>query len=216
MNISKKVPVIVSIVLVLIWVFLGYRSAMRIDGLTADPVYNRKVTITEDVRVVDRAKTLEEVLSDGKQYDYSDIPSGSTGSAWISYSRRYSYINDPETDVHAFEVSFYLDDDPIRAAIKTGPESLLDEDDIYYKKIENYEEIISEYNQKVKEAKAKWGIQLLLRILTGLAVAAVFSIFFLLECIVANKIKMHPVVFGIISFIYVLMLLFAMFVSTFF
>ena len=46
--------------------------------------------------------------------------------------------------------------------------------------------------------------------LTGIVVAAVFSGIFWLECFIANKLKMHPVGFGIICFLYVLMLLFAM------
>lgn len=210
MNISKKVPIIVTIVLVLLWGFLGYRSAMNIDARVASPHYIQEVILAEDVRVVDIEKSIDAVLYDGEAYDHSDIPAGSIGTARITYSRWHSIINDPETEVHAFGVDFYSDGKSIHAGIKTGPDSQLDVDEIHYKKIENYAEIISEYNQKVTEAKKVWRKQLILRIVTGLIFAAVFSAIFFIECIVANKIKMHPVVFGILSFIYSLMLLAAL------
>ena len=207
MNISKKVPIIVTIVLVLIWCSLGFLSAERIEGNTADPAFSPKVTLTEDVSVVDRNKVADAVLSDGNQYDHSDIPAGTVGTAFITYGRRHHIINDPETDIHRFRVSFYINEEYISAYVKTGPESQLDEDDIHYRNIENYEEIISEYNQKVTESKNEWRMQLIKRILTGLVIAAAFSVFFFAECIVANKIKMHPFLFGILCFVYSLMLL---------
>ena len=210
MNISKKVPIIVTIVLVLLWGFLGYRSAMNIDARVASPDYIQEVILAEDVRVIDVEKAIDAVLYDGEAYDHSDIPAGSIGTARITYSRRHSIINDPETEVHAFGVDFYSNGNSIHAGIKTGPNSQLDVDEIYYKKIENYEEIISEYNKKVGEEKAKWRMQLLGRMLTGLLFAAVFSAIFFIECIVANKIKMHPTAFGLFCFLYVLVLLFFM------
>ena len=210
MNISKKVPIIVTIVLVLLWGFLGYRSAMNIDARVASPDYIQEVILAEDVRVIDVEKAIDAVLYDGETYDHSDIPAGSIGTARITYSRRHSIINDPETEVHAFGVDFYSNGNSIHAGIKTGPDSQLDVDEIYYKKIENYEELISEYNKKVSEEKAKWRMQLLGRMLTGLLFAAVFSAIFFIECIVANKIKMHPTAFGLFCFLYVLVLLFFM------
>lgn len=211
MNISKKVPIIVTVILVLLWCFLGYLSAERIEGTTASPAFLSKVTITEDVRIVDINQVIDAALSDDKQYDHTDIPAGTVGTAFIPYGRRHHIINDPETDIHSFRVSFYLNEEHIEAQMKTGPESKLDEDDIYYRKFENFEEIISEYNQKTRDAKSEWRKQLIQRILTGLIAAAVFSVFFFIECIVANKIKMHPVVFGILCFIYCLVLLAAIF-----
>ncbi len=211
MNISKKVPITVTLILVLLWSFLGFLSAEHIEGKTADPAFFSKVTLSEDVSIVDKNKLIDAALSDDKQYNHTDIPAGTVGTAFITYGRRHHIINDPETDIHSFRVSFYLNEEKIEAQAKTGPESKLDEDNIYYKKIENIEEIISEYNQKVREAKREWGKQLFQRILTGLIVAAVFSVFFFIECIVANKIKMHPVVFGILCFIYCLVLLAAVF-----
>ena len=196
MNISKKVPITVTVILVLLWSFLGFLSAERIEGKTADPAFFPKVTLSEDVSIVDKNKLIDAALSDDKQYDHTDIPAGTVGTAFITYGRRHHIINDPETDIHSFRVSFYLNEEKIEAQAKTGPESKLDEDNIYYKKFENIEEIISEYNQKVREAKRD---------------AAVFSVFFFIECIVANKIKMHPVVFGILCFIYCLVLLAAIF-----
>ena len=210
MNISKKVPIIVTIVLVLLWGFLGYRSAMNIDARVASPDYIQEVILAEDVRVIDVEKAIDAVLYDGEAYDHSDIPAGSIGTARITYSRWHSIINDPETEVHAFGVDFYSNGNSIHAGIKTGPNSQLDVDEIYYKKIENYEELISEYNKKVGEEKAKWRMQLLGRMLTGLLFAAVFSAIFFIECIVANKIKMHPTAFGLFCFLYVLVLLFFM------
>ena len=206
MNISKKVPIIVSVILVLLWVFLGFLSAERIEGKSADPAFFRDVKLTEDVTIVDMNKVLDAVF-DEKEYDHTVIPAGSVGNIYIIYGRRHHIINNPETDIHSFRVSFNIKEEYVSAHVKTGPESQLDESDIYYKKIENYEEIISEYNQKVKEAKAEWRNQLIQRILTGLIVAAVFSVVFFIECMVANKIKMHPVVFGILCFIYILLLL---------
>lgn len=210
MSISRKVPIIVSVILVLLWGFLGFLSAERIEGKSADPAFFRDVKLTEDVSVVDMNKVLDAVF-DEKEYDHTDIPAGSVGNIYIIYGRRHHIINDPETDIHSFSVSFYINEEHISAYVKTGPESQLDESDIYYKKIENYEEIISEYNQKVREAKSEWRMQLLSRLLTGLIVAAVFSVVFFIECMVADKLKMQPIVFGILCFIYVLLLLAAIF-----
>ena len=209
MKISKKVPVTVSIVLLVIWVFLGYMSAERIDARVASPMFKKEITITKDVRVVDLDQEIDAVLSGGS-YDHTDIPAGSKGDVYIFYSRRYHYISNPESQTLEFRACFYPDGVSTTVHITTGPEKDLEQDDIHYKDIENFQEIISEYNQKVKEAKTKWTKQLLLRMLTGIVVAAVFSGIFWLECFIANKLKMHPVGFGIICFLYVLMLLFAM------
>ena len=215
MYLSKKVPIIVSVVLVLIWVFMGYRSAMHIDEGVADPDFKLNVTLKEDVRFVDIHKVIDAKLG-GEPYDHTDLSAGLKGRASILYSRWRSYVVDPERDVLGFAVYFSQDNETIDVYVQTGPESQLDEYHIYYKKIEHYEEIISEYNNKVKEAKAEWGKQAMFRILIGMAVAAVFSVAFLLNCIVANKFKMHPVVFAIMCFVYVVFLIFAMLISTIF
>ena len=215
MNISKKVPIIVSIVLVLLWIFLGFRSAMHFHGTAADPAITRKVTIAEDISVINWNEVYDADPVE-KDYDHTTIPAGSAGNAWIYYGYRDQIINDPETDIHIFMVNFYLGENSIRTYFSTGPEEQLGQGKISIKKIENYQEIISEYNQKVKEAKTKWVIQLLLRILIGIVVAAIFSGIFWLECLIANKIKMNLVGFALICFVYVIMLLFAlMFASIF-
>ena len=210
MNISKKVPIIVSVVLVLLWIFLGFRSAMHFHGTAADPAITRKVTIAEDISVINWNEVYDADPVE-KDYDHTTIPAGSAGNAWIDYGYRNQIINDPETDIHIFMVNFYLGENSIRTYFSTGPEEQLGQGKISIKKIENYQEIISEYNQKVRDAKSEWRKQLIQRILTGLIAAAVFSVFFFIECIVANKIKMHPVVFGILCFVYCLVLLAAIF-----
>ena len=210
MNISKKVPIIVSVVLVLLWIFLGFRSAMHFHGTAADPAITRKVTIAEDISVINWNEVYDADPVE-KNYDHTTIPAGSAGNAWIDYGYRNQIINDPETDIHIFMVNFYLGENSIRTYFSTGPEEQLGQGKISIKKIENYQEIISEYNQKVRDAKSEWRKQLIQRILTGLIAAAVFSVFFFIECIVANKIKMHPVVFGILCFVYCLVLLAAIF-----
>lgn len=210
MNISKKVPIIVSVVLVLLWIFLGFRSAMHFHGTAADPAITRKVTIAEDISVINWNEVYDADPVE-KDYDHTTIPAGSAGNAWIDYGYRNQIINDPETDIHIFMVNFFLGENSIRTYFSTGPEEQLGQGKISIKKIENYQEIISEYNQKVRDAKSEWRKQLIQRILTGLIAAAVFSVFFFIECIVANKIKMHPVVFGILCFVYCLVLLAAIF-----
>lgn len=210
MNISKKVPIIVSIVLVLLWIFLGFRSAMHFHVTSADPAITRKVTIAEDISVINWNEVYDADPVE-KDYDHTTIPAGSAGNAWIDYGYRNQIINDPETDIHIFMVNFFLGENSIRTYFSTGPEEQLGQGKISIKKIENYQEIISEYNQKVRDAKSEWRKQLIQRILTGLIAAAVFSVFFFIECIVANKIKMHPVVFGILCFVYCLVLLAAIF-----
>ena len=89
----------------------------------------------------------------------------------------------------------------------TGPESQLRGDDISYKKFENSDELIADYNQKVKEAKDNWDKGFWFCILRGLAVAVVLSILFIILCAVANKLKMNPAVFGILCAIYVVLML---------
>ena len=210
MNISKKVPIIVSVVLVLLWIFLGFRSAMHFHGTAADPAITRKVTIAEDISVINWNEVYDADPVE-KDYDHTTIPAGSAGNAWIDYGYRNQIINDPETDIHIFMVNFFLGENSIRTYFSTGPEEQLGQGKISIKKIENYQEIISEYNQKVRDAKSEWRKQLIQRILTGLIAAAVFSVFFFIECIVANKIKMHPVVFGILCFVYCLVVLAAIF-----
>ena len=143
MNISKKVPIIVSVVLVLLWGFLGFRSAMRLHGTAADPAIIRQVTITEDISVINRNEVYDADL-EGKDYDHTTIPAGSAGEAWIFYGHRDQIINDPETDIHIFTVSFYLGENSIRTHFSTGPESQLGQGKISIKKIENYQEIISD------------------------------------------------------------------------
>lgn len=187
MTISKKVPIIVSIVLLVIWGFLGYRFAVRIGDGVAAFMFRREVTITEDVMVADKI-----------------IPAGSAGHASIYYSHRSQYIKDIASDKMAFRAYFSQDSEGISVYVSTGPESQLKQDQISIRKIENYQEIISEYNQKVKEEKEKWRPQCLLRILTGIIIAAVFSGLFWLLFFIVNKTKMHPVGFSIICSLYIL------------
>lgn len=187
MTISKKVPIIVSIVLLVIWGFLGYRFAVRIGDGVAAFMFRHEVTITEDVMVADKI-----------------IPAGSAGHARIYYSHRSQYIKDIESDKMTFRAYFSQDSEGISVYVSTGPESQLEQDQISIKKLENYHEIISEYNQKVKEEKEKWEPQCLLSILTGTIIAAVFSGLFWLLFFIVNKTKMHPVGFSIICSLYIL------------
>jgi hypothetical protein len=96
----------------------------------------------------------------------------------------------------------------------TGPESQFRSDDISYKKFENSEELITDYNQKVKEAKTDWNIQGWLIILKCIAISVFFSIIFTILCTVANKLKMSPAGFGILCFLYVLLLFTVIFFSS--
>ncbi|PWJ68739.1 hypothetical protein B0O40_2463 [Ruminococcaceae bacterium R-25] len=215
MNISKKVPIIVSIVLVLLWVFLGFRSAMHFHGTAADPAITRKVTIAEDISVINWNEVYDADPVE-KDYDHTTIPAGSAGNAWIYYGYRDQIINDPETDIHIFMVNFYLGENSIRTYFSTGPEEQLGQGKISIKKIEDYQEIISEYNQKVREAKNEWTANLFFKLLISIVVAAVFSIVFWLVCHIANKVKMHPAVFGIITAIFVFILLLALLFASIF
>ena len=214
MNISKKVPVIVSIVLLVICVLGGLRSATR-GTRTADPGFSISVKLTEDVRIVSVDKEISAALS-GEHYDYTEIPAGTVGDAFITYSHRHSYIKDPDTDVLSFRTGFVSDGNHSDIYVSTGPESQLRPNGIHYKKIENYQEIIFEYNRLVKEEKNKWMLKLTLTILFSIAFAAVFSGVFWLECFIANKIRMHPGFFGLMCVIYIVLLMFAlMFMSIF-
>ena len=84
MSISKKVPIIVSVVLVLIWAFMGYRSATRIDERVAEPDFIMNVTLKEDVRFVDINKVIDAQL-DGEPYDHTDLSAG-----WLERTSTYS------------------------------------------------------------------------------------------------------------------------------
>lgn len=213
MNISKKVPVIVSIVLVLVWTSWGYWSAERIDERHADSYFRMNVTLKEDVSFFDVNKAIDAAMI-GKTYDQdylTDLPAGLEGEAVIYYSRRYINVDDPEKDSFGFSASFSKDKESCIVRVKTGPESKLENHEISYKKIDNYQEVISAFNQKVKEAKAEWEMQALIRILIGIAAAVVFSVAFKLICNVANEFEIHQAVFGIITIAYVLVQLFVMF-----
>ena len=180
-------------------------------------MFRMNVTLKEDVRFFDVDKAIDAAVV-GKTYDQNnltDLPAGLEGEAHILYSRWSSYVDDPEKDVFGFRVYFPLGKESVRVFVQTGPESKLEEYQISYKKIYNYEKIISEYNNKVKEVKSEWEKQSRLRILLGIAVAAGFAVVFLINCIVANKYEMNPAVFGVICFVYVLVLLFAMLISSF-
>ena len=210
MKISKMLPIIVSVVLVLIWVYIGYDTAVEyIEGRTASPGFYRNITLKEDVSYVDVRREIDAAMN-GESYDHTVIPAGSEGTALIIYGRRFSYIENPETDVYGFSARFSDN----RVSIRTGPESQLDEHYISYKKIESFEEIISEYNQKVKEAKTEWRKKLTPYILTSVIGAALFSILFLIICIIANKFKMHPGVFAALCSVYALVLMYAIVLFT--
>ena len=52
MKVSKIVPVIVSIVLVLAWGLIGYKSALISESLPADPTFLLEVTLKEDIYAI--------------------------------------------------------------------------------------------------------------------------------------------------------------------
>ena len=208
MKISKKVPVIVCTVILLFCIFAGYIHANSRYFLSDQRQFLYTVTLKEGVSIVDTSQAIDAFL-DGKPYEPSDIdiPAGSEGYINLMYGHLQSYITDPETNTHRFQVDFYQDDKLIQACLTTGPESQLREDDISYKKFGNYEEFIADYNQKVKEAKDDWDKQFWLRILLYVAIAVVFSIIFIVICVLANKSKISPSAFRISCFIYVPILL---------
>lgn len=214
MNISKKVPVIVCIAVVLIHcaVFFDYYKKLetRID-YSEERQFLYAVKLKEDVRVVDTNKVVDAVIFGEEPYDHTDLPAGSVGEIEIFYSHRSHFINDIETETHGFRAYFHQDNKVILAAIKTGPESQLGEDDISYKSIENFEDFISEHNQHVNEAKDAWDKQLSLLkrqlIISVVISAVVFSIIFVIICVIANKFKLPSAVFCIICFFYVVILL---------
>ena len=157
MKISKKVPVIVCTVILLFCIFAGYIHANSRYFLSDQRQFLYTVTLKEGVSIVDTSQAIDAFL-DGKPYEPSDIdiPAGSEGYINLMYGHLQSYITDPETNTHRFQVDFYQDDKLIHACLATGPESQLREDEISYKKFGNYEEFIADYNQKVKEAKDNW------------------------------------------------------------
>ena len=64
MKISKMVPIIVSVVLVLIWVYIGYATAVNyIEGRTASPGFYKNITLKEDVSYVDVGREIETALA---------------------------------------------------------------------------------------------------------------------------------------------------------
>lgn len=215
MKISKKVPVIVCTVILLFCIFAGYIHANSRYFLSDQRQFLYTVTLKEGVSIVDTSQAIDAFL-DGKPYEPSDIdiPAGSEGYINLMYGHLQSYITDPETNTHRFQVDFYQDDKLIHACLATGPESQLREDDISYKKFGNYEEFIADYNQKVKEAKTDWNIQGWLIILKCIAISVFFSIIFTILCTVANKLKMSPAGFGILCFLYVLLLFTVIFFSS--
>ena len=206
MNISKKVPVIVSIVISLFCVLCAYISVDSRYYLSDDRQFLYTVTLKEDVRIFDTELAIDTVL-DGKQYEHSVIPAGSKGQINVPYGHYSTCFNDPETNTHSIRVEFYQNDEIIHAHFTTGPESQLQDGDIYYKSFENPEELIADYDQKVKEAKDDWNKQNRLRILRYIAIEVIFSIIFTIICVAANKLKMPSAVFGIFCFLYVLLLL---------
>ena len=210
MNISKKVPVIVCTVILLFFAFCGYRSANYRYFLSDSSQFLYTVTLKEDVEdmSIDEIVSIDAAL-EGKKPEGSviNIPAGSEGYINCYCGHIDHYIEDPEKDTYRFRIDFYQDGKTIRANLATGPESQLRGDDISYKKFENSDELIADYNQKVKEAKTAWDLQGWFCILKGLAVAVVLSILFIILCAVANKLKMNPAVFGILCAIYVVLVL---------
>ena len=64
MKISKKVPIIVSVCLVLIWGVLGFIGAVKsTDNKCAGPMYMRRVTLAEDVTAVDISKEIDAAVN---------------------------------------------------------------------------------------------------------------------------------------------------------
>ena len=194
----------------------GYSLAiyLRAAGIISKIPVNFSIRLhKEDVRISDTELAIDAAL-DGKQYKHSDISAGSEGHINYYYGHSNSYIIDPETNTYRFRVEFYRDGKIIHAHMATGPESQFRSDDISYKKFENSEELITDYNQKVKEAKTDWNIQGWLIILKCIAISVFFSIIFTILCTVANKLKMSPAGFGILCFLYVLLLFTVIFFSS--
>ena len=126
MKISKKVPVIVCTVILLFCIFAGYIHANSRYFLSDQRQFLYTVTLKEGVSIVDTSQAIDAFL-DGKPYEPSDIdiPAGSEGYINLMYGHLQSYITDPETNTHRFQVDFYQDDKLIHACLATGPESQL-------------------------------------------------------------------------------------------
>ena len=210
MKVSKIVPVIVSIVLVLAWSFIEYKSALISEKLPADPTFLLEVTLKEDIYAINEFDYLGAMIdqrTNEPEFEPTFIPAGSVGMLCFSYSYRYDFINDPETDILRFGVYFEVDGiDGYPVGFWTGPESQIKEEEFSYKLLDNYEEIVTTYNQKVQEAKNVHEKLPWKGMLKGVATGIGFSFVFFLVCFFTNKFKLHPVIFGILClpFVYFL------------
>ncbi len=217
MKVSKIVPVIVSIVLVLAWGFIGSKTALSLEKIPADPSFLLEVTLKEDIYAINEFDYLGAVIdqrTNEPEFEPTFIPAGSVGKLRISYSYRYDFINDPETDIHGFGVYFEVDGiDGYPVGFWTGPESQLKEEEFSYKLLDNYEEIVTEYNQKVQEAKNDHEMVPRKGMLKGMASGIGFSFVFFLVCFFTNKFKLHPVIFGILCLPFVIFLCFGLYIA---
>ncbi len=210
MKVSKIVPVIVSIVLVLAWGLIGYKEALISESLPADPMFSLEVTLKEDIYAINESDYLGAMLDQGTnepEFEPTFIPAGSVGILSFSYSYRYDFINDPETDIHGFRVDFNVDGTrncPVQ--FSTAPESQIKEKEFSYKLLDNYEEIVTTYNQKIQEAKNDHEMVPRKGMLKGMADGICFSFVFFLVCFFTNKFKLHPVIFGILCLPFVIFL----------
>ena len=210
MKVSKIVPVIVSIVLVLAWGLIGYKSALISESLPADPTFLLEVTLKEDIYAINEFDYLGATIdqrTNEPEFEPTFIPAGSVGKLCFSYSYRYDFINDPETDIIRFGVYFEVDGiDGYPVGFWTGPESQIKEKEFSYKLLDNYEEIVTTYNQKIQEAKNDHEMVPRKGMLEGMSYGIGFSFVFFLVCFFTNKFKLHPVIFGILCLPFVIFL----------
>ncbi len=190
---SKKVPIIVSVCLVLIWGVLGFIGAVKstTDNRCAGPMYMRRVTLAEDVTAVDISKEIDAAVNK-VPFVPAELKAGISGTVYYGDS---DFINDPYEGRHSFPISLYQDGETYRVSLVTGPESDLAANEIHITKIKSYQVFISENNQKYREGKASRVIAFLLRILIGITAGALFSGIFWIECTIATKKNTRSVVF---------------------
>ena len=205
MKISKKFPIIVSVCLVLIWGAFGYLCAVKsTDNRCAGPMYMRRVTLAEDVTVVDISKEIDAAVNK-EPFVPAELKAGTSGTVYYGDS---DFINDPYNGRHSFPISLYQDGETYRVSLVTGPESGLAANEIHITKIGSYQEFISENNQKYREGKASLAMALLPRTLIGIAAGALFSGIFWIECTIVNKKNKHPAVFILLCLLDLLLMIY--------
>lgn len=211
MKISKKVPVIAAVCLCMVWGFIGCVGAVKsTDDKTAGPLYTRKVTLAEDVTVVDVSKEIDAAMNK-EPFTPAELKAGISGTVYFNGAQ---IINDPYKGRHAFRADFYQNGETYSISLVCGPESDLAANEIHITKIGSYQDFLSENNQKYREENKLVRVYVP-RILIGIAIGALFSIIFWIECIIANKVEMHPAVFGIVCFHDLLLMIYPAFLLIF-